>query len=155
MTTNRKKVYSFQVAPYRNFYEASESEKFALHSVTYLEASQKLYTIENRFIEWWIPAYYLIYHAMELAFKALLLENKKEFLKKHSLKKLYLVDTELFCFSKEELTTIEQITNLNYGKGQLRYPNEPKGEFYPNTWVECKNILTKIYIKMDSTESHQ
>jgi HEPN domain-containing protein len=141
----KEEVFSyFNCKPYMNFYVISEVDKFAIHSIAYLEAASKLNEITNRFSNWWLVAYYLLYHSIELACKAAILNKGGNIPFEHSILKISKNFKNILSFTEKEINTLIQIENLNSGPGQLRYPNEPVGEFYPNIFNDCENIVVGI-----------
>lgn len=139
----------FKSKPYRNFYSLSEVDKLAIHSVSYLEAADKLYEIKNRFSSWWVPAYYLLYHSLELAFKTCIGNSIQKIPSGHSISKIYNSYKNILNLSQEEINVLKQLENLNSGKGQLRYPNSPIGDFYPNVFIDCREIIIKILKRVE------
>lgn len=144
----------FKSKPYRNFYTLNKTDKLAIHAIAFLEASEKLYYIENRFSSWWIPAYYLLYHSLELSIKTSLCVAGIEVNDGHSVDKIINLNKNILKFSEEEVDSIQQLENLNYGRGQLRYPNDPKGEFYPNIFSNCRMIIIKVLKQIENNPEY-
>lgn len=130
--------------PYRNFYDLTDVDKLGIHAIAFLEAAETLEVIENRFSNWWIPAYYSLYHALELTVKVAIGARESNIPCGHKVSEIINSHTSILNLSDAEIVSVSTLEDLNSGKGQLRYPNEPKGEFYPDVFNTCGELTIRL-----------
>lgn len=104
-------------------------------AIYYYLGAKELYTPQNRNPGFWIPAYYLISHALELCFKGYWeYENDADWIDNtHVLSVINSRITNL-NLSATQVELLAEIDRLNSGRGGLRYHNNPNAEFLPNTF---------------------
>ncbi len=114
----------------------------------YFQAASTLYEIQNRKTASYIPAYYLLYHALELTLKMLIKEsghNSPENHRSHSVTNLIREYSQVFHFDTHELQAVHSLEDLNEGKGQLRYPRDILKEFYPSIFSDVANLIQHVF----------
>lgn len=117
-------------------------------SLKYLKAAEKLYDLNQRFVGFWVPAYYLLHQSMELAIKYVIVFNKKPITRSHNLISLINNNKRLFKLSKDDYEIISKLEALNKGHGGLRYPQDEQVEgFLPSTFDKSVKIIQNLILK--------
>lgn len=116
----------------------------AQKSIVFYEAAKKLYIPQNRTADFSVPAYYCLSHALELAIKSVY-ETKtgKKASWGHRLVPLGQRYKKELKFSDEDIKILREFDKLNSGHG-LRYVNQPKTEFYPETFTAGQALTEKL-----------
>lgn len=120
------------------------SLQYAERSLIFLSAAKQLYAIQNRYIGFWIVAYYSLYHSLELAVKSQLAGNINKVPRGHDVIYLIRQNTALFNFTTDDIYSIRLLQDLNRGPGGLRYPNNPGSQFLPSIFTNNRDVIEKI-----------
>lgn len=110
---------------------------------SYLQAANKLYEVKNRFIGFWNPAYYLLYHSLELVTKMVLEENGGAPTNHLSTTMFDSISKQINALP-EECSEVFTLITLNRGPGGLRYENRIKDPRLPKTMEVVSNMLNRV-----------
>ena len=121
-----------------------KSNDFSKWAINYLKAAETLYKIENRTIGFWIPAYYLLHHSIELAIKAYIAKSTgSQPPKGHDIEKLF--KNSSYSLTTDEGKAVQLLRQVNMGSGGLRYPQVgTNGPFLPSMFNSGAKLVKKL-----------